>query len=70
MDTVEPFDFDECLRMELETSKDFVLDHDAVKGEIPALAVQLSQARPGVAYSILRNGRTINVHCYIPKVPV
>lgn len=67
---MDQFDFEECLRMELETSKDFVLDHDPVKGEIAKLIMQLSQARPSVAYSIIRNGREINVHCYIPKVPV
>lgn len=66
---MDQFDFDECLRMELETSKDFVLDHDPAGGEMPELIVRLSQARPGVAYSIQRNGRNIKVHCYIPKDP-
>lgn len=56
--------FDKCLEMQVESNQDFVLDHDPARGEMPALVVLLSQARSGVAYSISRNGREINVRCY------
>ena len=59
--------YTECLKMEAGESQTFEVDRDLNRGEITSLVAKLGFARTDVAFSILRNGRIVSVHSYIPE---
>lgn len=59
--------YDECLKMKAGETQNFEVDRDLSPGEIAGLTFRLAIARTDVSFSILRNGRIVSVHCYVPK---